>query len=500
MKTVLLIDDQAEEFAPIWKLKLKTRDFDLVWCTDPSAAASTCGAVKPDVALVDVFFADPAGGLRERAREIIDILRRENAKLPIVLLTSKLTDQRFALDPEAQYPEAFRTHPKELLDIGNDPVGTLVHILQEAIASASARWDPLKFGIVTGGSSVMAEVIRDVERVGLLESNVLLVGETGTGKELVARAIHELSRRPGRFEPLNCGTVTETLAESRLFGARKGGFAGAQHAEGLFERADKGTLFLDEIQSAPAVVQGMLLRVIEDGQVTPVGGTTIRVDVRVIAASNQDLERLVASGAFREDLLQRVKATVISLPPLRERRKDIPALFRYWVAQLNTEMPHPCLDTLRDDVRDLLQGYLWPRNIREFRDVLRQAMLRSRSGVLQPTHFADLVVRPGLPPSGDTPVESPPNAASGSGHLDFEGLARRMLAGVVPWTEAMQVQGEYKKELLYELMSLYLEQNGDYSHEALAKRLGITSASLRQLCSKHKVYARDIKRPKRSQQ
>jgi DNA-binding NtrC family response regulator len=293
----------------------------------------------------------------------------------------------------------------------------------------------------------------------------------------------------GRFEPLNCGTVTDTLAESRLFGTRKGGFSGAPYSEGVFELADKGTLFLDEVQSAPMVVQNMLVRVIEDGRVTPVGGTTKSVDVRVIAASNRDLEALVASGAFREDLLQRLKATVIRLPPLRDRLDDIPALFSHWVTRLNSELPHPCLDMLRGDVRELLQSNLWPGNIREFIAALRDAMLRSRSGVLQPTHFGRA--------TADKPLN---DSALTDGLIDFAGLAQQVLAGDVPWQEAMQLQGEYKKELLREVISLHIAQTGSYSHKALAERLTTTSANLRKLCSTYEVYPpRDPKHTRRKE-
>ena len=238
-----------------------------------------------------------------------------------------------------------------------------------------------RFGIL-GDSPALRGVLDRVRQVAPPDITVLLEGESGVGKELVATAIHGLSsRRHKRLVVVNCGAIPEGLIESELFGAEKGAYTGAtERRTGYFEEADGGTLFLDEIGEMPLQAQVRLLRVLESGQFSRVGGTaTQRADVRVVAATNKDLGAEVRAGRFREDLYYRLSAVVLRLPPLRERREDVVPLFEAFVARFARQYDAPRL-RLAPDAAALLRGYAWPGNVRELRNVAEQAVVLSRGG------------------------------------------------------------------------------------------------------------------------
>ena len=231
----------------------------------------------------------------------------------------------------------------------------------------------------------MRRIMAQVERVASSESRVCILGETGTGKELIARTIHDQSpRRSGPFVTVNCAAVPAELIESELFGHEKGSFTGAtaRHA-GKFEQAHHGTLFLDEIGDMPLTMQTKLLRVLEEGEIERVGGDRpMQVDVRVVVATHRDLETLVKQGSFRQDLFHRVYVFPVILPPLRDRREDIPALVDYFakqVAEQNGWKPH----TFDAAAIEELQAYQWPGNVRELRNVVERLMLLSENGRIE---------------------------------------------------------------------------------------------------------------------
>jgi transcriptional regulator with GAF, ATPase, and Fis domain len=204
-----------------------------------------------------------------------------------------------------------------------------------------------------------------------------VTGESGTGKELVARAIHDHSpRAEGPFVAVNCGAIPRDLIESELFGHEKGSFTGATHTrKGRFEYADEGTLFLDEIGDMPLPMQAKLLRVLQEGEVRPVGGTKVRkVDVRIIAATNQDLEKMVAAGTFREDLYYRLNVLRLFLPPLRERGADVLMLARSFLANAGTGSRKPVLDASAEDA---LMRARWPGNVRQLQNEIQRALVLS---------------------------------------------------------------------------------------------------------------------------
>ena len=225
-----------------------------------------------------------------------------------------------------------------------------------------------------GSSPAMRRVYALVEKVARTDLAVLITGESGTGKELIAKAIHQNSmRRDGPFVVINCGAIPEGLIESELFGHRKGSFTGAYtDARGKLEAADKGTVLLDEIGDLPLALQVKLLRVLEDGEFTRVGETTTRrIDVRFLAATNRDLSKMVADGRFREDLFFRLKVVPVHLPPLRERREDIPLLADYFLKELAQRYQRPELNFEKDIFR-YFQTYSWPGNVRELKHTVER--------------------------------------------------------------------------------------------------------------------------------
>ncbi len=240
-----------------------------------------------------------------------------------------------------------------------------------------------------GKSPPMKRVAELIEMVAPTDTTVLITGESGTGKELVARAIHAMS--PRRYMPMvviHCGALTETLLESELFGHERGAFTGAQYRKkGKFEVADGGTVFLDEISDISLKTQTDLLRVLQEKEIVRVGGTQpIKVDFRCIAATNKNLEDLVKAGTFRPDLYYRLNVFTIQLPPLRERREDIPLLAEHFLKKYATAMNRP-VPRLSPEAVDLLLTYDWPGNVRELENAIERALVISRGAEIQPAHF-----------------------------------------------------------------------------------------------------------------
>jgi two-component system, NtrC family, nitrogen regulation response regulator NtrX len=267
--------------------------------------------------------------------------------------------------------------------------------------------------IVWSGEA-MRRVMTQLERVAVSESRVCILGETGTGKELVARTLHERSpRRNGPFVTLNCAAVPSELVESELFGHEKGSFTGAasRHA-GKFEQAQHGTLFLDEIGDMPQAMQAKLLRVLEQGEIERVGGDKpIAVDVRVVVATHRKLEELVSEGKFRQDLYHRIFVFPLLLPPLRERAEDIPALAGHFAAQIVRQNGWKPV-VFDDEAMRELQAYSWPGNVRELRNVVERCLLFATSDTIDVS-----AVRSALPVSRDSAASTPALGVNGNGPL-----------------------------------------------------------------------------------
>jgi DNA-binding NtrC family response regulator len=249
----------------------------------------------------------------------------------------------------------------------------------------------LKFGLprIIGRSENILNVAQIVQRVAPTKTTVLLIGESGTGKELFARAIHNLSNRKHYpFVPINCAAIPRGLLESELFGHEKGSFTGADAKKlGKFELADKGTIFLDEIGDMELIIQSKLLRAIEEGDIERVGAVkAINVDVRIVAASNRDLEKAVEEKKFREDLYYRLNVFPIRIPPLRERKEDIPLLVEYFINKYCHEIKTPVKSISRESL-DMLMNYHWKGNVRELENTIERALILCDGDVITPEYF-----------------------------------------------------------------------------------------------------------------
>jgi len=242
-----------------------------------------------------------------------------------------------------------------------------------------------KFEAIVGQSAALRQALQLVETVATTDSNVLLVGETGTGKELIARAIHDCSRRRERaFVKLNCAAIPSGLLESELFGHERGAFTGAVAQKiGWLELADQGTLFLDEVGDIPLELQPKLLRVLQEREFERLGSTrTKRVDIRLIAATHRDLESMMAEKQFRSDLYYRLNVFPIEVPPLRERSEDIPLLVRHFVQHFARQM-NRVIETIPSETMQALTRYSWPGNVRELQNLMERALILSTGPVLQ---------------------------------------------------------------------------------------------------------------------
>jgi DNA-binding NtrC family response regulator len=377
MGKILVVDDERE-IRSILVDFLATDGFETIEAEDGEAAVDLIQKHAADVVVLDMNMPKLSG---------MDVLRRTAdvpGRAPVIMVTA-VDDLRTAV-------EAMQLGAYDYLIKPFDRA-TLRHQIQRALERQSllAEIDGLKtqlvqsdsLGALTGTSAEIQAVIRRIRQVAPSAFTVLIQGETGTGKELVARAIHhESPRRDRPFIAIDCGAIPETLIESELFGYEKGAFTGAdRRKEGYFNLADGGTLFLDEVSNLPAATQAKLLRVIQERMVWRVGARTpTQIDVRIVAACNVAIEAVVKSGAFREDLYYRLNEFPIVVPPLRSRGGDVMPLATRFLEEASLELQRPVRGFADDAVRALV-AYRWPGNVRELRNVVRRAVLLSEGAV-----------------------------------------------------------------------------------------------------------------------
>jgi two-component system response regulator AtoC len=336
-------------------------------------ALATIADFQPNVLVSDIRMRTKLDGLT-----LLDHLRRTHPQLPIILMTAF-----------GSIDTAIRAVKEGAFDYISKPfdIDALVTTVRRALETRHRLTeveDALESEALTGlvgRTPAMLEVYKLIARVSDASTAVLIIGESGTGKELVARAIHQHSpRRDQPFIGINCGALTETLLESELFGHVKGAFTGAiSNKRGIFEQAGSGTVFLDEVSEMSPSLQVKLLRVLQEREVIPVGGNTpVRVHARIIAASNRDLEKLVSEGTFRSDLFFRLNVIQIHLPPLRERREDIPLLVTHFLRK-HAPQGRPSPSIAKQAMNRLLE-YSWPGNVRELENVIERAIVLDQDG------------------------------------------------------------------------------------------------------------------------
>ncbi|MER3428023.1 MAG: two-component system response regulator [Pyrinomonas sp.] len=349
---------------------------------------------RPDVLVSDIRMKTRLDGLM-----LLDHLRRDHPSLPVILMTAF-----------GSIETAIRAVKDGAFDYVSKPfdIDALVATVRRAldmrrasgVARAEEAGESESPSELVGRTPTMLEVYKLIARVSDAPTAVLITGESGTGKELVARAIHTHSaRRDQPFVPVNCGALTETLLESELFGHVKGAFTGAiSNKRGIFELAGHGTVFLDEVSEMSPNLQVKLLRVLQEREVIPVGGSApVRVNARIIAASNRDLEELVERGAFRHDLFFRLNVIQIALPPLRQRREDIPLLVTHFLRKHTP--PGRCVPTIAPPALDCLLRYVWPGNVRELENTIERAVTLDRDGTITVEDLPPRISAPTSAPS-----------------------------------------------------------------------------------------------------
>jgi psp operon transcriptional activator len=319
-----------------------------------------------------------------------------------------------------------------------------------------------------GEANSFIEVLEQVSRLAPIDKPVLIIGERGTGKELIANRLHYLSSRwQGPFISLNCAALNENLLDSELFGHEAGAFTGAQKRHpGRFERADGGTLFLDELATAPMLVQEKLLRVIEYGELERVGGSQpLQVNVRLVCATNADLPQMVQEGTFRADLLDRLAFDVVLLPPLRQRQSDIMLMADHFAIQMCRELHLPLFPGFTEHARDVLMNYGWPGNIRELKNVVERSVYRHGSSDTP----LDTII---LDPFRRDVSEKAPAPKQENRATSLPGLP----------LDLRQFQLDQEKSLLEQSL-----QQAEFNQKRAAERLGLTYHQLRALLKKHQI-------------
>jgi DNA-binding NtrC family response regulator len=380
MPTILIIEDEAK-MRRLLELNLGEDGFKTVSAQDAETGLRLLASEQVDLVLTDLKLPGMSG------LELLQAVKRQNAALPVVVMTAfgsvetaveamKAGATDYVLKPFSLTEMRMVVHKE--LDVSR--------LREENRSLRQALGEKYSHPNIVAGSAKMQEVLAIVERIAPTNSTVLLGGESGVGKDLLARAIHEKSRRAsGPFIKINSTAIPENLLESELFGYEKGAFTGASTSKpGKFELADKGTLFLDEIGDVPAATQVKLLRVLQEREFERLGGTrTVKVDVRLVAATNRDLRAALEEGTFREDLYYRLNVVPIDIPPLREHKEDIPDLTNLFLSKFCRDSGRP-VTTISPEATNLLLSHHWPGNVRELQNVIERACALAKTSRLEP--------------------------------------------------------------------------------------------------------------------
>jgi two-component system nitrogen regulation response regulator GlnG len=468
MPTVLVIDDEP---AILKAFRRVYRDVPVQIETAETAVDGLGLAEKhrPDVVILDVQLPDMNG--LEAMRKLHEL----DARCPVIFITGKSTTDTAI---EAMKLGAFEYMLKplelprlrELIDkaVEISRLARVRAVVADEEESADDRAD-----VIIGRCAGMQEVYKAIGRVATRDVTVLVTGESGTGKELVARAIYQHSRRAaGPFLAINCAAIPEQLLESELFGHEKGSFTGADRRRiGKFEQCSGGTIFLDEVADLSPLTQSKMLRLLQEQRFERLGGNeTLQTDVRIIAATNQDLDRLVASGRFRQDLYYRLSVFSIRLPPLRERAEDLDLLVDHYLRRFRRELGKN-IDIVPPETRELLRNYAWPGNVRELQSALKQALLHAAGTVLLPEYLPTFVRR------SDSADSNGLGAALAADSCDdFSSLGRVIEECLRNGADNLYDEATRRLERL--LLSRVLKHTGGNQLRA-AKILGITRGSLR---------------------
>src|SRR3984957_1884606 len=424
--SILIVEDEPK-MRRLLELQLAEEGFQARIAADAETALRMLGKESFDVVVTDLKLPGMSG------LEFLQAVKRVNADLPVVIMTPFGTVES-AVDAMKAGASDYVLKPFSLAE--------LVLVIRKELASHQLRQENrdlrealgrrYEYKNIIAKSDTMQAVLALVERVAPTNSTVLIGGESGVGKDLAARAIHEHSQRAnGPFVKINSTAIPETLLESELFGYEKGAFSGATTSKpGKFELADKGTMFLDEIGDVPAAIQVKLLRVLQDREFERLGGTrTLKVDVRLVAATNRDLRAALEEGTFREDLYYRLNVVAIDIPPLRDRKEDVPALANFFLEKYAKESAKT-ITAITPEAMKRLMDYHWPGNVRELQNIIERGVALSTAATLDAgdIYLDDPAKRSHAPgsspyvlPSGvtrekreDVPIREAPRHAAGN--------------------------------------------------------------------------------------
>jgi two-component system response regulator AtoC len=377
---ILVVDDE-EKMRRLLEMSLKNMGHDVVMAADGVEALTCCDEAPFDLILTDLKMP------RMDGLQLLRTLRERGEEVPVIVLTAfgtiETAVEAMKLGASDYIIRPFEMETVELAVTRALAMGAVQRENRYLRDEVAKGW-----GEFIGRSPRMQQLYALIQQVAPARSNILIVGETGTGKELVARAIHQASGRSGLFVPINCAAIPADLLESELFGHQKGAFTGAHRDRmGKFELANGGTVFLDEITEMSMALQAKLLRVLQEGSVERLGAQrAVKVDLRIVAASNRNLQQAVDEGVMRQDLFFRLNVVRVDVPPLRDRREDIQLLAEHFLHKYSTELGRP-VPTLTEAAISNLRAYGWPGNVRELENLMERAAVLCRGKTIEPQHL-----------------------------------------------------------------------------------------------------------------
>lgn len=477
MAKILVVDDDRTILHLVGQA-LSDVGVDVLTASTAADAIKAVREEQPDVLLLDIVLPETSG--LEAFRQI----RQIDPKLPVIFITGEGNSE---VAIEAMQLGAYDYVPKPLdLPRLSELVGLALksrRLMQVPVAVEAAPTESSTGDLFIGSSPEMVEVFKSIGRVSAQDITVLIRGESGTGKELVARAVYQHGPRSAKpFIAVNCAALPDTLLESELFGHEKGAFTGADRRRiGKFEQCDGGTMFLDEVGDMSPLLQSKVLRLLQEQKFERVGGNkTIETNVRIIAATNRDLETMVEDDSFRSDLYYRLNGVTISLPPLRERGEDIARLLQFYLGRSCRQMNKTAIEGISLAVIKLLNEYHWPGNVRELQSLVNQMVLNVTGSVITPECLPDEVRRRnGHRASPDNRPENGPMADLQTFVID------RLAAGsTAVYAETLEMMEKF-------VITRVLNETGGNQSKA-AERLGITRGKLRDRISTYGISVERI--------
>lgn len=470
MKAKLLVIDDEPNIAFSIKECLQSDTLEVISAPTAKEGIHLVASAHPDVVILDVRLPDLSG------LDAYDRIAKIDPRLPVIIVTAYASTET-AIEAMRRGAFEYLLKPVDVLRLESvvTKAITVSHLSHVPVVVDKDTDDvDRETDRIIGQSPPMQEVYKTIGRIAPQDGPALILGESGTGKELVARAIHHYSRRSQKpFLAINCAALPETLLESELFGHEAGAFTGAdQRRIGKFEQVHEGTIFLDEIGDMSLATQAKALRLLQDQSFQRLGGTqTVKTNVRIIAATNKDLPKLINSGAFRLDLYYRLNVFLLQVPPLRERLEDIPALVKYFIKKFNHRLDRP-VHTITPKTMNVLQAYHWPGNVRELESAIRFAMARSTGDIITIDCLPNAISKVKAEPTG---VNSKSTAVPDEPEDEFNvrSFVQQLLKDDVP-NIYHKVSDIVDRIILEEVM-----QNVDGNQVQACKKLGIARMTLR---------------------